>query len=552
MTQARKGEHKSVSVLSIFFAICLAAFTTRLLPLSISQYPYNNDSLIECGMASEISESGHLDFSPGSPWYGTHSIATPALNVLLSFSSCSIGITPFDFAQLLTAIFFVLTAGGVFILARMMTGSARGGLTASIAAVTLGTYVFTTGSAWKVALGMSLFTLLFIAFVNRAQPRFRILTLLILLLLPLVHHLVAAIGYLAMSYFVAWGWFFAWTQSSVSKRHYLDTVTVMPPILIGLTYYATTLSDRLGMFSSPIRVVLFIESFILLALLSFVVLSLRSHVKWSFAPVVGIGMATLLFLDYSGHLFPYAHSASEAYVILILSSSFIVGFAWYGAEAMIERRPVYRAVMLGLLMPPVTVILFGFSMGLTGSSHQILYRAFDFSDLFVFMGLGFAAVIMSSRLSRKNTALVMTALVCLLVSFPFGYYTSDLLGVRHDTAAYEVDAVEWIASHSVSSQVVSDERIGRIAYSMTWVEKRSYLPQNLLANITPLPGMYYIMEDSWTDVGVNDYPYGRAVIPESLYVGTLKGSNVLYVGGPESDRLLIFYPSEVGLENWQL
>jgi len=552
LIQARKGEHKSVSVLSIFITVCLAAFTTRLLPLSISQYPYNNDSLVECGMASEISESGHLDFSPGSPWYGTHSIATPALNVLLSFSSRSLGITPFDFAQLLTAIFFVLTAGGVFMLARMMTGSARGGLTASIAAVTFGTYVFTTGSAWKVALGMSLLTLLFVAFVNRAQPRFRILTLLILLILPLVHHLAAAIGYLAMSYFVVWSWFFAWTQSSVSKRHYLDTVTVIPPILVALTYYAITLSDRLGMFSSLIRVVLFVECFILLALLSFAVLSLRSHVKRSFAPVVGIGMATLLFLDYSGLLFPYTHSVSEAYVLLILSSSFIVGFAWYGAEALVEKRPIYRAVMLGLLMPPVTVILFGFSMGLTGLSHQILYRAFDFSDLFVFMGLSFAVVIMSLRLSRKNAALVMTALACLLVSFPFGYFTSDLLGVRHDTAAYEVDAVEWIASHSDSPQMVSDERIGRIAFSMTWIEKRSYLPHDLLTNVSPLPGMYYIMEDSWTDVGVNDYPYGRAVIPESLYVETLQGSNVLYIGGPEPDRLLIFSPSEVGSENWQL
>lgn len=538
----RTGGDRSVPVLTVFFVILLAALATRLLPLSISQYPYNNDSLIECGMASEISSTGHLDFSHDSPWYGTHSVVTPVLDILLSFTSSSLGTKSLEFAQVLTAIIFALTACGIFILTRMMTGSVVGGFGASIAAITLGTFVFTTGSAWKVSLGMALLTLLFIAYVRRDQPRFRILVFLILLLLPLVHHLVTAIGFLAGGYFLVWSWLFALTRSSVSRRHYLDMLTVVPPILFGLAYYGAELSDRLGMFSSLIRVALFVSCFLLLALLSFAILSLRSHVKLSFAPAIGVGMAALLFLDYTGYLYPYTAAASDLYILLIVSSSYIMAFAWYGAEIMVETKPVYRAILLGLFMSPLTIILFGLSLGFTGLSHQILYRGFDFLDFFIFVGLGLAVAVMSTRLSRKNLFLLSTAFVCLLITFPFGYFTSDLLGVRHDTAAYEADAVEWIAAHDGAPQVVSDERVGRIAYSLIWVEKRSYLPHDLLTDVPMQPGMYYVMEDSWMSVGVNDYPYGRAIIPESLYLETLEESNVLYVSGPMANRLQILTP----------
>ncbi len=548
MTRASRVLHigtdgsRSIPVFVVFLVIFVAALATRLLPLSISQYPYNNDSLIECGMASEISSAGHLEFSHDSPWYGTHSVVTPVLDVLLSFTSSSLGTTSTEFAQVLTAIIFALTACGIFILARIMTGNAMGGLGASIAAITLGTFVFTTGSAWKVSLGMALLTLLFIAYAKRDQRRFRFLTFLILLMLPLVHHLVTAVGFLAGGYFLTWSWLFALTRSSITQRHFLDTITVAPPLLIGLAYYGAELSDRLGMFSSMMRIAFFVSSFLLLAFLSFAVMSLRSHVKWTFAPVVGMGMLVILSLDYAGILYPYSAAASDLYVLLILASSFIVAFAWYGAEIMIEKRQVYRAIMLGLFMSPLTIILFGLSMGFTGLSHQILYRGFDFLDFFIFVGLGLSVAVMSLRQSRRSRILVMAVLACLLITFPFGYFTSDLLGVRHDTAAYEADAVQWIAEHNDTPQVVSDERLGRIAYSLIWVEKRSYLPHDLLTDVPMQPGMFYIMEDSWTGVGVNDYPYGRAVIPDSLFSSTLDEANVVYIGGPRADRLHIFSP----------
>lgn len=545
MTSAAVEGQKSGSVFVLLLAIMASGFLTRLLPLSISQYPYNNDSLIECGMAKEIVSSRHLEFAPGSPWYGTHGIVTPSFNVLLAQVSSSLGVSVYDVAQLMTALFFIVTVGCVFILARRITGSNVGGIGASTAAVLLGTFVFTTGSAWKESLGICLFVLLFVSFVNRSKIQFRILTFLILGTLAVVHHLVASVAYLAVIYMLVWSWLFAILKSNVTKRQVLDLVTVVPPVLAALVYYVLDLTDRTVLFSSAISPPLFAAWFVLLALVSFAFLNQKSHVKWTFAPLVATGMLALLLIDYSGLFYTYVRSASDSYLILVAASSLLVGLAWFGAEGIIEKRPVFKSVQLGLLVAPLTIILFGLTLGFNRTSHQILYRVFDFADIFVFMGFGFAVVMLRSKSNRRGTAVIFSALACLLLTFPFGYYTSDTLGVRHDTQAYEVDAVYWIDGHSMSPEVVSDERLSVVASSTIWVDKRPSLAYDLKNGQYLWPDMYYVMEDSWTTLGVNIFPYGRAVISESVYDNTLADSDVLYVGGPVEDRLHVFTPSPV-------
>ncbi|MBU0685069.1 MAG: hypothetical protein KJ653_04380, partial [Candidatus Thermoplasmatota archaeon] len=69
-----------------FVVIAVASFLTRLYPLSISPYPFNNDSITECEIASEILGSGHLNL-PSISEQGTHSMGIPVFNVLIAYFS---------------------------------------------------------------------------------------------------------------------------------------------------------------------------------------------------------------------------------------------------------------------------------------------------------------------------------------------------------------------------------------------------------------------------------------------------------------------------------
>jgi hypothetical protein len=133
------------------------------------------------------------------------------------------------------------------------------------------------------------------------------------------------------------------------------------------------------------------------------------------------------------------------------------------------------------------------------------------------------------------------------VSFPFAYVTGPLLGVRHDTQPYEVDALNWLDHRYEPLTVISDERIGYIASSTIMIHKDSSLPDILAHNETFLwYTWFYMIEDSWTTVGVNNFPHGKYVLPESRYANLKEAANVFYVGGPVYDHVVIFQASEMG------
>jgi len=520
---------------------------TRLLPLSISRYPFNNDALTECGIASEILGSGHLEFSHNAPWSITHSVATPLMNVLLAFFSGLIDSTPLDCGQILGAIVALTTVGGLFLLGRLFSGDLRGAVVAGMMGVLFGTFVFTTGSIWKEMLGISLLVLAIMSYIRREDIRFRAVTFVILLCIPGVHHLVTAVVFLIFAYLLSWSWIYAISHRSLSRRHLYDLVTIAVPGVVAAYYYSSVQLDRLIQFSTPKAVLVLIAGFFVISLIASIILSISRHSRLTFAPLVGVGLAVVLFLDYSGFIFPYTHSASEAYLLLGFASAFILSVAWYGAEIILEERVVYRAIQLVLLMAPITVIGLGLLQGFSVKSQQILYRTFDFFDLFLFLGAAVGLSTLWRRHRRLYPVVGAALIVSLLVSFPFAYATSELLGVRHDTQPYEVDALNWVDHRNEPTVVISDERIGYIASSTIWITKDSSLPDILSHNETFLwYPWFYMIEDSWTTIGVNDFPHGKIVISESQYARVKEGSDVFYVGGPVNDHVILFGASEMG------
>jgi len=530
--------------------ILIAAFTTRLLPLSISQYPFNNDSLGESVLASSILDSRYLDVSTGALWYSTHNGATPAMNVVLAFISSVLGTTPLQCAQVLVSVLSVLTVGCVFLLGRQVSGGLRGGIASSFAAIMLGTFAFVTGSAWKEMMGIALLVLLLVAYLYRDQMKFRLLMFALLMLMPLVHHLVALVALLLVAYLLCWSWVFAFANGLPKRRHLEDLAVTGTSVVWAATYYSAISFDRISLVPSPLKLVVFGVSFILVSMVAVMVLTMRTHSKRTYAPLVGGGLIAILSLDYFGFFFPYTPSATYAYFFLVASSGFLLALAWYGTEVIVERRPLFRAVQIALIVSPISILGYGVVSGFSPVSLQIVYRTFDFVDIFIFLGIGTAFVWLYEHRRKSYKAIGFLTIAFLLVSFPFAYASESLLGVRHDTQAYEMDSIRWLSEHVDSPFLVSDERIGHIAESTVNIEKHAALPDALKRNttVTNLPVIAIcLMEDSWTTEGVNDFPYGKVVLAASNYTWVLETANVFYIGGPVTDRAVIFTISGVGL-----
>lgn len=523
-----------------------AAFLSRLLPLSMSQYPFNNDSLTEIGIASEILGSGHLHFSPGTAWYGTHSTAIPIFNVMIAFLASASGVTPYQCAQVLVATLSVSTVGVLYILGRLISGDVRGGIVAALMGMMMGTFVFTTGSVWKEALGMSLLALALLAFVRRSGIEFRLLNFAVLMILPFVHHLVAVMTLLIFAFLVCWIWYLALVNGTANRRCVSDLVMVLLPVAVVGYYYSSSTFDNTSLFLSPMAIALFCAGFLFLNIVMVLILDMKRHSKLTFAPFVGIGLFILVLLDYSGFIFPYSPSASRFYLLLAASSAFVLSLAWYGAEVTMETKPLYRAVLMALALSPIAVLGFVLVSGFTLSSQKLFYRSFDFIDFFIFLGAAVGIVTLRAGRRRMYPIISAAMIVLLAISFPFAYETENLLGVRHDTQGYEIDAVEWITGHAASPKLISDERIGYIGLSIADLTKYSSLPQYLSKNLSIALELTCLIEDSWTTEGVNDYPFGKYVLPESNYTLTLSASNVYYLGGSAGDRLIVFSMSEFG------
>ncbi len=526
------------------FIVCLAAFSSRILPLAVSPYPFNNDSLTEVSITREILENGHINYSDDLRWNTTHSLVTPALDVMLAFFASTIGSTPEDCGQLLGALMAVSTIGFLFLLGRLFSGRYEGAVAAALAGILFGTFVFTTGSIWKMTLGMNLLLFVVLAFVSRERKGFQALTFIILMIIPLAHHLATAIAFIMFGFLVIWSWYYAMAHRSMNVRHLADFLVIGVPAVFVAGYYTVTSFSRFAEFSTPKTVAVLVFGFLVLSAAMIFVLSDRKHVKWSFGPLIGAGVASIAVLDYYGYLFQYTPSASDLYLLLIGAFAIIAGLAWYGTEIMIEKPSAYRAVQVALFMSPMTIL----GLGVLAESHQIIYRSFDLLDVFLFLGCAAALVELGRRRKRLYVALSTVFVVLLLVSFPFGYLSGPLLGVRHDTQPFEVDAFGWLENRDEDIVIMTDERLSYIARSLYGYEAGSDVTYYLT---TPPPfteyKWYFVLEDSWTTDGLNDYPEGTFIVPSRTYSLILAASNVMYVGGPADDRVQVMLASYIGV-----
>lgn len=549
MTSSRKGRVLSLPPLVVLLVIAVLALSTRLLPLSLSQYPFNNDALADCAIAADILRVGRIDIAPDRFYYNTHSTITVAYDILLAFASAFIGSIPLRVAQPVIAAVTVLSVCGTYVIARKITDSRSCALTASVVMGLFGTLLFLTGSAWKMSLGFAFLVLLTYAYMLRKDVRMLLLEVLTLAMLVLVHHVVAFLALLFITYLTMWSVFVGIRTRAFGRQRVLDVLLVTVVSMGAAYYYWAASLDRLSFVSLDSGAAIMLGAVLVTGIALLLVLGKRTHVRATFAPVAALLVLALFVYDHFFSLFPYEQGAPIYILALGASYSILVFVAWLGFESAIESKSIYRAVPIGMILPVVTLVLFSALRGMDESSHQIIYRTFDFAGLGMAVGVA-VGVRHLARKPRRMGMAVACILAALIVSFPYGYMSGSLVGVRHDTQDYEVDAFGWLDEHLPETWYVrSDERLSHIGMATHNFTKMPYLPQMLDRDVVyPTDNTTLMMEDEWISVGVNDFPRGLQMYTEEHISVVLASSNVVYIGGPSSNNVIVFYISNFGFD----
>ena len=525
--------------LLVLLILLTLAFSTRLLPYSISSYPFNNDGVTEARIAGDILSSESLSYPIDSFYRDTYSVVTPVYNIALAFSASVLDVSPFSLSQTLVAMFSILTVLAGYVIALRISKSLVGALSTAMVLSLLGTFVYLSGSSWKGSLGVALLMLLTLAYINRSDKRYLALELLILAALPLTHHLVALLACMMLAYLTFLSLSVALARRNFRRQHALDLAILVAASVAAYIYYRGSSFERLSEFGSLESILLTSAVFLGLFFLAAVTLYRRKRTELTFAPVAGVIVAFFVFIDYSNPVFPYTTGHSVNILFLGLMYSVIVAFAWFGLEVAIRLNSVHKAIPLGLLLPVLTLLLFATISGFSLSSHKIFYRTFDFADLFIALGISVSIAGISKK--RIRAAAVIGLLCILICTFPFAYITGPLVGIRHDTQQYEVDGMAWVKDHfDMPVSLKSDERLAYNARALFDFEKDPYLPSILVeGNLSRLRSVNLMLEE-WTTVGVNDYPRGYTILDGKYIDNVLLNSDILFVGGPDDNNVVVF------------
>lgn len=253
-----KADHALVASL---YCIALAF---RLVPLLFSPLPFNIDGFPLAKIAQEMGAAGTWRVNPAD--VNSYNLKMPVYSFLWSAIAQLGGL---DVLTGLQAVMPLLTSAVVFpayLLGVKATRHPLAGFASGLFVAIFGSFLFLTSAAMKEAIGLLVLPVVVLLFAERADPRKRGLALLLLLLLPFLHHLttllalgmVAALVVLGQARSIERGRF-AW------RSLVLDLVTGPLPALFAWAYYQAVDMTLLSAVTAADAIALFLAITVLLA-----------------------------------------------------------------------------------------------------------------------------------------------------------------------------------------------------------------------------------------------------------------------------------------------
>jgi hypothetical protein len=536
------------------FIVYFVAITARLLPLLVSGLPYNIDGFSVVRIAEDVQATGHIQWDLADP--NLENVKVPVFAVLLHLSAAATGMPPLAVAQLAIAVIGAISVLAAFVLVRRLTGSDPAAAFASLFLALNGLYVFFTATTIKASIGFALLPIILLLYWEREDPRKRLLAVLLLVTLPLTHHLTSLIVFSMISMIlfvqlVQW-----WQAGTLTARRTLMELSLGPALILpGILYYRSVSLGYWLEVNDPRHILLFLSVTFLAAL---VVLSLSLPARsgpWFFLRrkrrlwsrifdeklIYPVGAIVLLLVNERLNIFAGTIRTKPGFMTALIPYIVLMMVCLIGFNVIRHTRSRFRPLAAAAFVAPFSVMVFAFLRGLDPFSFPLMYRSYDYMDLALalFAGVGMAFLVSVIRSKAVRVALIAGFAILLVLTLPLGFNSEEYYDVQNFTYEYEFAAMTHLNSLG-PSYAGTDQRLFA---TMSWYyhqEGDGALPPIIAREGSTDRYDFLLLEGSWARQGAQLHPAPNLVLGADTLAGVAAENDAIYsVVGASNDVTIL-------------
>jgi hypothetical protein len=552
----------------LFVAIVIAAFAVRLVPYAASPYPYNVDGYPLVRGAERIIADGRWDRADTGSNLEAYNSKMPLFSYVLAEFSMVLGMEPMDCIQLMTAVMGTVCVIIGFALAKKLTGSDVAALGCAAILALHGFFVYTTVAAWKEGLGILFLLLTFLLFEGRTDPRKRVLLALVLMLLPLTHHLTALVAYAFVFIGVCAESVTRWRADKLDWNWTArEASTLAAPAAFAYLYFTSVNMEFFSDVNNANDAALLGSAIFLGAVVAILLTMPAMSKPWFiFNTKPGVVSASLLFdekslalligygallLNSRINLFPGTQFTSDALLVGVAPLIPIFLLAIAGFNILRYSKAQSKATLTAMALAPLFLLVFASAKAYDPASFFVTYRLLDYIDPFVAVaagiGLAFLAAEVVKRLGKvswrgRGAAFALgSAFVILLASTtPLAYDWERVFDISSETKPQQFEAIKW-ARDSGIQQLSTDQWNSDIAGPYFEISSDQYLPY-YLRDGKGYGTVPMLLEDEWKTRGAQTFLSGRMPIRAANFDAAVAGGDLVYSAGPTGQRVIIVIP----------
>ena len=519
------------------------------MPLLFSPLPFGIDGFALARISSDIGANGAWRIDPSD--VNSYNQKLPGFSFLWSAVVSLGGLSPLAQVQLVMPLLAALAVIPAYLLGVKATGRRLGGFVAGLFITFFGSFLLLTSSVSKESIGLLIFPVAVLMFLERRDPRKRALAVVLVVFLGFLHPLTTLLTLGMTSALVVLD-----QRRAIARGRFrvgsfvLDVATGPALAILPWAYYSAVDLPFLGDILAADALALFIGIVILLtALIAPMGRPARLRIgQRSVSPVArgiivpAIGVLVVLGNARNG-LFAGAVGTQAGLLQMLPAIVVLSGFAVAGYQ--LVRRTTNRTndLVVAMLVAPVALILFALLRGLDPESLLILYRSVDFLDYAFGVLIGVAFVAAWSWLGPWRPPKVVLAaglLAALLATTPMAWNTPAVFGVENVTTPQEFRALALLASYGARN-VTTDQRLADVGSMWFALKADASLPEKLRDNESLAGFQYALVSERWTTVGAQLHPAPNVVISTVVFQNFLAANRILYAAGPVGDRIFIVY-----------
>jgi len=526
--------------------VCVA-FATRLVPLLFSPLPFGIDGFALARISSDIGAGGAWRIDSSN--VNSYNQKLPGFSFLWSAVASLGGLSPLGHVQLVMPLLAALAVMPAYLFGLKATGRRLGGLIAALFITFFGSFLLLTSSVSKESIGLLIFPVAVLMFLERRDPRKRALSVVLVVLLGFLHPLTTLLTLGMISALVVLDQRRAITRGRFRAGPFVLDVATGPALaVLPWAYYSAVNLPFLADLLAADALVLFLGIVILLtALLAPMGRPANLRVGQRFVSplargilVPAIGVLVVLGNARDG-LFAGAVGTQFGLLQMLPAIGVLAAFALAGYQ--LVRRTTNRAndLVVSMLVAPVALILFGLLRGLDPESLLIVYRSVDFLDyaFAVLIGVAFVAAWRWLGPWRPAKAVLVAGfLAALLATTPMAWDTPAVFGVENVTTPQEFRALALLAMYGARN-VTTDQRLADVGAMWFGYTTDASLPLKLRDNESVAGFDFALVLERWTRAGGQVHPAPNIVLAPEVLHRFLDAERIVYAAGPEGDRIYI-------------